>query len=82
MQIIVGRADQKIIEIVKTTQAGFTLCKEDKSYFFLVFVEHTKAKSPRAGRINEKNEMTERIKSQVAFLNKFKCITVFLKKKK
>lgn len=48
----------------------------------LLFVEHTREKSPRAGRINEKNEMTERIKSQVAWLSKFQCLALFLKKKK
>ena len=48
-------------------------------YFFLFFVEYMRGKSPRAGRINEKNEMTERIKSQVAWLSKFKCLAVFLK---
>lgn len=35
-------------------------------YFFLLLVKHKREKSPRAGRINKKNEMTERIKSQVA----------------
>lgn len=39
-------------------------------------------KSPRAGRINEKNETTEGIKSQLAWLSKFKCLAMFFKKKK
>lgn len=50
-------------------------------YFFLFFVEHIREKSPRVGRRNEKNEMTERIKSHVAWLSKFKCLAVFLKEK-
>lgn len=49
---------------------------------FYFFVEHMRKKSPRAGRINEKNETTEGIKSQLAWLSKFKCLAMFFKKKK
>ena len=54
------------------------------SYFFLFIVFyfcriHGRKKSPRECRINEKNKMTERIKSQVAWLSKFKCLAMFFK---
>lgn len=41
-----------------------------------------KKKNLRPGRINEKNEMTERIKSVVAWLSKYKYLAVFLKENK
>lgn len=52
---------------------------KELSYFFLFFVEYMGGKHLRECRINEKNKMTERIKSQVAWLSKFKCSLCSLK---
>lgn len=64
----------------KCVHVDFSLYMGRRIIFLFIFcITHEGKKNLRPGRINEKNEMTERIKSEVAWLSKYKYLAVFLK---
>lgn len=60
----------------------FIYGKRNHISFYFLYNTWGEKKNLRPGRINEKNEMTERIKSVVAWLSKYKYLAVFLKENK